>query len=201
VLSQTIDVSDSAQPDLSGATEWINSPPLTLAALRGKVVLVDFWTYSCINCLRTLPYIKAWNEKYKANGLVIIGVHTPEFPFEKDEANHAPVPEGLTKIDARGTEAAPDADEVQSPETYVGYARAQNFASPGGLNQDDPQLYKTTPARAGPASGSRLRTKMLWKLLTGATGWSALRSLADSATLIWVTCSRMGRHRRVFATA
>jgi cytochrome c biogenesis protein CcdA/thiol-disulfide isomerase/thioredoxin len=211
VLNQTIDVSDSAQPDLSGPTAWINSAPLTLASLRGKVVLVDFWTYSCINCLRTLPYIKAWNDKYKGSGLVIIGIHTPEFPFEKDEANvrkavkdlgveypvamdddykiwrsfnneywpadyfidaggnvrfhhfgegsyeesekwirtlleeanHAPVPEGLTKIDARGTEAAPDSDDVQSPETYIGYARAENFASPGGLNKDDPQLYKT----------------------------------------------------------
>src|ERR1700722_10297848 len=87
VLNQTIDVSDSATPDLSGATAWINSPSLTLASLRGKVVLIDFWTYSCINCLRTLPYIKAWNEKYKDHGLVIIGVHTPEFPFEKDESN------------------------------------------------------------------------------------------------------------------
>jgi cytochrome c biogenesis protein CcdA/thiol-disulfide isomerase/thioredoxin len=210
VLNQTIDVSDSAKPDLSGATAWINSAPLTFAALRGKVVLVDFWTYSCINCLRTLPYIKAWNEKYKDSGLVIIGVHTPEFPFEKDEANvrkavkdlgvaypvamdndykiwrsfnneywpadyfidaggnirfhhfgegsyeesekwirtllqeanHAPVPEGPTKIEAQGMEAAPDADDVQSPETYIGYARAENFASPGGFNKDDPQLYK-----------------------------------------------------------
>jgi cytochrome c biogenesis protein CcdA/thiol-disulfide isomerase/thioredoxin len=210
VLNQTIDVSDSAQPDFSGATAWINSAPLTLESLRGKVVLVDFWTYSCINCLRTLPYIKAWNEKYKASGLVIIGVHTPEFPFEKDEANvrkavkdlgivypvpmdndykiwrsfnneywpadyfidatgkirfhhfgegayeeseqwirtllkeanQGPVPETVTHIAASGTEAAPDSDDVQSPETYVGYARAQDFASPGGLNQDDPQLYR-----------------------------------------------------------
>jgi cytochrome c biogenesis protein CcdA/thiol-disulfide isomerase/thioredoxin len=214
VLNQTIDISDSAQPDLSGATAWINSPPLTLASFRGKVVLVDFWTYSCINCLRTLPYIKAWNEKYKDSGLVIIGVHTPEFPFEKDEsnvrkavkdlgilypvpmdnnykiwrsfnneywpadyfidatgdirfhhfgegayeeseqwirtllkeANHAPIPEAVTKIAASGTEAAPDSDDVQSPETYVGYARAQDFASPGGLNQDDPQVYRTPSA-------------------------------------------------------
>jgi cytochrome c biogenesis protein CcdA/thiol-disulfide isomerase/thioredoxin len=210
VLNQTIDVSDSAQPDLSGATAWLNSPPLTLASLHGKVVLVDFWTYSCINCLRTLPYIKAWNEKYKASGLVIIGVHTPEFPFEKDESNvrkavkdlgvlypvpmdndykiwrsfnneywpadyfidatgnirfhhfgegdyeeseqwirtllkeaHAPVPESMTKVAGSGTEAAPDSDAVQSPETYVGYARAQDFASPSGLNHDDPQVYRT----------------------------------------------------------
>jgi cytochrome c biogenesis protein CcdA/thiol-disulfide isomerase/thioredoxin len=211
VITQTIDVSDSAKPDLSGATAWINSQPLTFASLRGKVVLVDFWTYSCINCLRTLPYIKAWNEKYKDSGLVIIGVHTPEFPFEKDEANvrkavkdlgitypvpmdnnykiwrsfnneywpadylidatgairfhhfgegaydesekqirtlleeanHTPLPQTATTIAARGTEAAADSNDVQSPETYVGYARAQNFASPGGFNEDDPKSYQT----------------------------------------------------------
>ena len=214
MLNETVDVSgfDSAvRPDLSGATAWINSPPLTLESLRGKVVLVDFWTYSCINCLRTLPYIKAWNEKYKDSGLVIIGVHTPEFPFEKDEgnvrkavkdlglvypvpmdndykiwrsfnneywpadyfidatgqirfhhfgeggyeesegwirtlleeANHAPLPTNETKIAASSVEAAPDTNDIRSPETYIGYERADNFASPGGLNQDDPQLYQT----------------------------------------------------------
>jgi cytochrome c biogenesis protein CcdA/thiol-disulfide isomerase/thioredoxin len=221
VVNQTIDVSDSTSetmpavlPDLSGATAWFNlspnSSPLTPASLRGKVVLVDFWTYSCINCLRTLPYIKAWNERYQSAGLVIIGVHTPEFPFEKDEANvrkavkdlgitypvamdnnyriwrnfnneywpadyfidatgrirfhhfgegayeeseqwirtllaeanHTPLPGPATQVAASGTEAPPDSDDVQSPETYIGYARAQNFASPGGLNQDDPQLYR-----------------------------------------------------------
>jgi cytochrome c biogenesis protein CcdA/thiol-disulfide isomerase/thioredoxin len=198
-----------ADTQISGATAWINSPPLTPASLRGKVVLVDFWTYSCINCLRTLPYITAWNAKYKDSGLVVIGVHTPEFPFEKDEANvrkavkefgitypvamdndyriwrnfnneywpahyfidatghvryhhfgegnydesekwirtlleeanHKPLPGTATNIAAIGTEAPPDADDVKSPETYVGYERAQNFASPGGLNQAGPQLY------------------------------------------------------------
>lgn len=74
-------------PSLAGATEWINSPPLTPEALRGKVVLVDFWTYSCINCLRTLPYVRAWAEKYKDAGLVVLGVHSPEFAFEKRSAN------------------------------------------------------------------------------------------------------------------
>lgn len=74
-------------PPLLGATQWLNSPPLTIESLRGKVVLVDFWTYSCINCLRTLPYLKAWNEKYRDQGLVIIGVHAPEFAFEKDQHN------------------------------------------------------------------------------------------------------------------
>lgn len=74
-------------PPLTGATQWFNSPPLTPEMLRGKVVLVDFWTYSCINCLRTLPYLKAWNQKYRDQGLMIIGVHTPEFAFEKDARN------------------------------------------------------------------------------------------------------------------
>ena len=72
---------------LSGATGWLNSPPLTEADLRGSVVLVDFWTYTCINWLRTLPYVRAWAEKYQDQGLVVIGVHTPEFPFEHDGAN------------------------------------------------------------------------------------------------------------------
>jgi cytochrome c biogenesis protein CcdA/thiol-disulfide isomerase/thioredoxin len=195
---------------LSGATDWINSPPLTPDQLKGKVVLVDFWTYSCINCLRTLPYVKAWAQKYKDSGLVVIGVHTPEFPFEKDLSNvqkavhdfgitypvamdnnnkiwnafsnqywpahyfidvngnvryhhfgegnydeserwiqdllkernaQQTLPGGIVNVQAQGAEAAPDMDEVKSPETYVGYERAQNFASPGGLNQEDPQLY------------------------------------------------------------
>lgn len=71
----------------NGANAWLNSEPLTKAGLRGKVVLVDFWTYTCINWRRTLPYVRAWHEKYKNHGLVVIGVHTPEFAFEKDEDN------------------------------------------------------------------------------------------------------------------
>src|SRR5258707_6945020 len=74
-------------PSLGGATGWLNSPPLTSAGLRGKVVLVDFWTYSCINWRRQLPYVRAWAEKYRDQGLVVIGVHTPEFAFEKDVDN------------------------------------------------------------------------------------------------------------------
>lgn len=201
-------------PDLSGATAWINSPPLSAASLRGKVVVVDFWAYSCINCLRSLPTIQAWNEKYKESGLVIIGVHTPEFPFEKDEANvrravrelgidypvamdndyrlwrafhnrfwpahyfidttgrvryhhfgegdyeqseawirslleernHQKPPELAVKRSATGAEASSEAVNVQSPETYIGYIRAKNFVSPGGFNEDAPQLYRA-PAR------------------------------------------------------
>jgi thiol-disulfide isomerase/thioredoxin len=197
-------------PDLSGATAWINSTPLTADALRGQVVLVDFWTYSCINCLRTLPVIEAWNRKYKASGLKVIGVHAPEFAFEKDEANvrkavsdlgveypvamdndyrlwrafnnrywpaqylidatgrvrfhhfgeggdeesegwirtlleernHQQPPQQAVTIDARGAEAAADFAEVQSPETYIGYARAKNFAAPDGLDEDRAHSYR-----------------------------------------------------------
>jgi cytochrome c biogenesis protein CcdA/thiol-disulfide isomerase/thioredoxin len=201
-------------PDLGGATAWINSQPLTAESLRGKVVVIDFWTYSCINCLRSLPTIQAWNEKYKDSGLVVIGVHTPEFPFEKDEANvrravrelgidypvamdndyrlwrafhnrfwpahyfidaagrvryhhfgegdyeqseawirslleernHQAPPQLAVKMDAAGAEAASQVESVQSPETYIGYIRAKNFVSPGGFNEDAPQLYRA-PAR------------------------------------------------------
>lgn len=74
-------------PSLDGAVQWLNSKPLTSAELRGKVVLVDFWTYSCINCIRTIPYVRAWAEKYRDQGLVVIGVHAPEFAFEKQIGN------------------------------------------------------------------------------------------------------------------
>ena len=78
---------EGRMPDLGGATGWLNSAPLTTESLRGKVVLVDFWTYTCINSLRPLPYVKAWADKYKDAGLVVIGVHTPEFSVEKERAN------------------------------------------------------------------------------------------------------------------
>jgi len=74
-------------PEFANVATWLNSPPLTSASLRGKVVLVDFWTYSCINCIRTLPYVTRWYDKYRDQGFVVVGVHTPEFTFEKDEGN------------------------------------------------------------------------------------------------------------------
>ena len=74
-------------PDFAGISKWINSEPLKIEQLRGKVVLVDFWTYTCINCIRTLPYLKDWDRKYRDKGLVIIGIHTPEFEFEKKYEN------------------------------------------------------------------------------------------------------------------
>ncbi|WP_201446620.1 cytochrome c biogenesis protein DipZ [Burkholderia gladioli] len=206
-------------PSLAGATEWLNSPPLTNASLRGKVVLVDFWTYSCINCLRTLPYVKAWARKYRNDGLVVIGVHAPEFAFERDignvkkathdlgvtypvaidngysiwrafnneywpahyfidaqgrvryhhfgegdyvqseraiqqllvEAGHpdaAQVPLGIGGPAASGAQAAADNADMRSPETYVGYARAENFSSPGGQLHDREHDY-AAPAQPG----------------------------------------------------
>ena len=74
-------------PEFAGINTWLNSPPLRMQDLRGKVVLVDFWTYSCINCLRTLPHVTRWYDQYKDKGLVVIGVHTPEFAFERQTAN------------------------------------------------------------------------------------------------------------------
>lgn len=195
---------------LSGATGWINSKPIKAKELKGKVVLVDFWAYSCINCLRSLPYIEAWSQKYKDSGLVVIGVHTPEFGFgqkldnvqravrkfgvtfpvaldsdyaiwkafnneywpadyfidargkirfthfgEGDyakaeqliqqllkERSAQPMPGGTVSVEGKGIEAPADKSAIQSPETYIGYARAANFASPGGLRQDEEYDYK-----------------------------------------------------------
>ncbi|QAY88274.1 cytochrome c biogenesis protein DipZ [Pseudomonas arsenicoxydans] len=196
-------------PPLDGAVQWLNSPPLTAQALKGKVVLVDFWTYSCINCLRTLPYVKAWAEKYRDQGLVVIGVHAPEFAFERDvgnvtkamkdlginypvavdndyriwrafnneywpahyfadaqgriryhhfgegdyaeserviqqllrEAGAANVDSGLINADATGVQLAPDMNEVQSLETYVGYQRAEHFVPEASLAPDTVATY------------------------------------------------------------
>ncbi|MGC1723737.1 MAG: cytochrome c biogenesis protein DipZ [Candidatus Acidiferrales bacterium] len=201
-------------PSLDGAVAWLNSPPLTRDGLKGKVVLVDFWTYSCINCLRAIPYVEAWAEKYKGDGLVVIGVHTPEFAFEKDQENVSkavrelkityPVAidsnyaiwkdfhnqywpahyfidrqgnirshhfgegeydqseqtiqqllkennanvtaSGAVRVNGVGAQAAPDLGDVQSPETYVGYSRQQNYVSPEPIKQDSPGTY-SVPGR------------------------------------------------------
>ncbi|MRV76179.1 redoxin domain-containing protein [Duganella sp. FT92W] len=76
-----------AAPEFTGIEKWLNSDPLTMQQLKGKVVLVDFWTYTCINCVNTLPYVKAWHQKYQQQGLAVIGVHTPEFPHERSTDN------------------------------------------------------------------------------------------------------------------
>lgn len=80
-------VAPPVAPELIGIDKWLNSRPLTLHELRGKVVLIDFWTYTCINCIHTLPYVERWYEQYKDQGLVVIGVHTPEYPFERSTGN------------------------------------------------------------------------------------------------------------------
>ncbi|WP_310631409.1 cytochrome c biogenesis protein CcdA, partial [Paraburkholderia sp.] len=200
-------------PPLDGAVQWLNSPPLTAQALRGKVVIVDFWTYSCINCLRSLPYVKAWASKYRNEGLVVIGVHAPEFAFERNidnvrkavhdlgvdypvaidnnyaiwrafdnqywpahyfadakgqiryqhfgegeydqserviqqllvEAGHpeaANVPLGLGGTAERGVQMQADNADMRSPETYIGFERAEGFASPGGFAQDRARDYR-----------------------------------------------------------
>ena len=76
-----------AAPEFTGIERWLNSEPLSLAQLRGRVVLVDFWTYACINCIHTLPYVIRWAERYTPQGLTVVGVHTPEFPFERSASN------------------------------------------------------------------------------------------------------------------
>jgi cytochrome c biogenesis protein CcdA/thiol-disulfide isomerase/thioredoxin len=201
-------------PSLDGAVAWLNSPPLTSDGLKGKVVVIDFWTYSCINCLRAIPYVEAWSEKYKNDGLVVIGVHTPEFAFEKDQANVAKAVRdlkitypvaidsnyaiwrafnneywpahyfidargairyhhfgegeydkseeviqellrgknanlkvgGLVQVTGTGAQAAADVNDIQSPETYIGYARQENYVSPERIAQDAPAAY-TAPGR------------------------------------------------------
>jgi cytochrome c biogenesis protein CcdA/thiol-disulfide isomerase/thioredoxin len=200
---------EGTMPPLSGAVEWLNSSPLTAEGLRGKVVLVDFWTYSCINCLRAIPYVRAWAEKYAAQGLVVIGVHAPEFAFEKSISNvrkavsdltiaypvaidndyaiwrafkneywpahyfidatgrirHHHFGEGdydgserviqqllkeagttmtkteLVSVRGTGAQAEPDLEDALSPETYIGYGRAEHFVSPGGAVRDRRHSY------------------------------------------------------------
>src|SRR5450830_1824611 len=87
-VTQAAPLQDLGQaPALAGIEHWINSAPLNIEQLRGKVVLVDFWTYTCINCVNTLPYVQDWYQKYKDQGLVVVGVHTPEFPYERNTDN------------------------------------------------------------------------------------------------------------------
>ncbi len=198
-----------SMPEFTGISTWIDSGPITASALKGKVVLVDFWTYSCINCIRTLPYTTSWQEKYKDKGFTIVGVHTPEFAFEKVEANvrqavdrfkitypvamdnaygtwnaygnrywpaeylfdaqgrlrHVHFGEGEydkteQAIQALLKEAGQQADmavtamagndlgKVASPETYLGYARAEYLGSPEPVARNAPGRYTIAKAPA-----------------------------------------------------
>ncbi|HEY4842323.1 MAG TPA: cytochrome c biogenesis protein DipZ [Terriglobales bacterium] len=211
--SRPILADEGPMPDLTGAVAWLNSAPLTRDSLRGKVVLIDFWTYSCINCLRALPYVEGWAAKYKDAGLVVIGVHTPEFAFEKERANvekavrdlkisypvaidsdykiwqafnneywpahyfidgkgriryhhfgegqydeserviqqllkengAVSLAEGVLSVSGNGAEAAPDKGNSRSPETYIGYHRAEHFAAAEPIAQDSRKVYTLRP--------------------------------------------------------
>ena len=200
-------------PGFDGATGWLNSPPLAKDDLRGKVVLVDFWTYTCINWLRTLAYVRAWAEKYEDRGLVVVGVHSPEFPFEQKvdnvrraaeemnvrypialdsdfevwrafsnrywpaiyiadaegrirhhqfgeggyddcergiqqllrEAGVDGVDDDLVSLVPTGIEAQADWTNLRSPETYLGYAQGQNFASSDSAAVGVPTTYALPP--------------------------------------------------------
>jgi thiol-disulfide isomerase/thioredoxin len=207
---------EGPMPELKGAKGWLNSAPLTTQSLRGKVVLVDVWTYSCINSLRQLPYLESWATKYKNQGLVVIGVHAPEFGFEKVPANvdtavhdlsvtypvaidsdhkiwdafhnqywpadyfidakgrirhhhfgegdyeeserviqellkengASGVTDSIARPTGTGIEAPPNTEFRWSPETYVGYGRAENFASPEHVAHDRATVY-SLPATPG----------------------------------------------------
>jgi thiol-disulfide isomerase/thioredoxin len=196
-------------PEFGGDSTWLNSKALTRADLRGKVVVVDFWTYSCINCLRAMPFINAWYSHYRDSGLVIVGVHSPEFGFEKDvdnvrmaiakfgiaypvvldndfaiwkaynnrfwpahffidatgtirghhfgegkyaqsehkiralliEAGATNLPPPIDAAAGEGVNAAADVANVESHETYLGYARGANFQSPGSFERDAAKVY------------------------------------------------------------
>jgi thiol-disulfide isomerase/thioredoxin len=190
-------------PSFDGATSWLNSEPLTPGGLQGRVVLVQFWTFTCINWLRTLPYVRAWNERYRDRGLVVIGVHTPEFEVEHElsdivramrdmrieypvavdndygvwdafENRYWPalyvadgegairyhhfgegryeeterelqsllgVEEPLSPVEGEGAEAPADWNDLESPETYVGYARSERFADPADLRPNERHAY------------------------------------------------------------
>jgi thiol-disulfide isomerase/thioredoxin len=241
-------------PSLGGATEWINSAPLSSTGLRGKPVVVNFWTYSCINWIRQLPYVRAWAQKYQGEGLVVVGAHTPEFGFEHEIENvrrataemqvHYPIAvdsnyaiwrafsneywpalyfadaegrirhhrfgegdyerselviqqlledagtggarDGFVAVDAGGIEAAADWDALGSPETYIGYARAENLASPGGAVIDRPHTYARPPELTlnswAPTGDWTLERESA--LLNGAEGAIACRFRARDLNLV-----------------
>ena len=207
---------EGSLPSIDGAVAWLNSPPLTADRLNGKVILIDFWTYSCINCIRTIPHVKALHERYGKDGLVVIGVHTPEFAFERDLGNvrKAVTDFGITypvavdndwaiwrafsnrfwpahyvadangrlryhhfgeggeaateaairallieagrqpsmetaHAEAKGAGLAADFGEIGTRETYLGFSRAENFVSPGGIVRGRFATY-ANPRRLAP---------------------------------------------------
>jgi thiol-disulfide isomerase/thioredoxin len=167
---------------LERADEWLNSPPLTASALRGKVVLVDFWTYTCINWLRTLPYVRAWAEKYKAQGLVVVGVHAPEFTFEKNLVNVRRAVKDV-RVDHP---VAVDNDHViwrafsnqYWPALYFvdaqGRVRHHHFGE--GSYEQSEMIIQQLLAEAGASEVSREPTMVDGRGLEAAADWRNLRS-------------------------
>jgi thiol-disulfide isomerase/thioredoxin len=250
----------SKLPGFDGATGWLNSEPLTATDLRGKVVLVDFWTYTCINWLRTLGYVRAWAETYADQGLVVVGVHTPEFPFEQDvdnvrqaakdlrveypialdsdyavwrafdnnywpavyiadsegrirhhqfgegayeecerviqgllrEAGRDGIRDDLVSVADDGFEAQADWANLESPETYLGYEQAQNFASADGAEFDEPFTF----AVPDPLERNQWALSGEWTIgrgasvLNGTEGRIAFRFHARDVHLVMGTPSR-----------
>ncbi|MEV0459027.1 redoxin domain-containing protein [Catellatospora methionotrophica] len=237
-------------PAFGGVAEWLNTEPLGPPEPRGKAVLVDFWTLTCINWLRTVPYVRAWSQAYRDDGLVVIGVHTPEFTFERDVdrvrqavvARRIDYPVAIDNdyavwrafdnhywpalyfvddagvvrdehfgegrydrseqviqrmlgvrrelvsplVEGRGVEAEADWQQLRSPETYLGYARGENFASAGGIAYDERRDYGVPAdlrpnhwALAGPWTAERENV-----LLDAAGGSIACRFHARDAHLV-----------------
>ena len=206
---------EGVMPPLDGLGPWINSAPLSRGQLAGKVVLIDFWTYSCINCIRSIPYVRAWHDRYSRDGLVVLGAHAPEFAFEREPANvrravadlgirypvaldnrytvwsalknnywpahylfdaqgrlryhhfgeghydttemairqllaeagRAPSAAGLARARLSDAEAGAAFAALKSPETYIGYSRADRFVSRGGLARDAAKAYRPAPLK------------------------------------------------------
>ena len=239
---------------LTGGGDWLNARPLRAQDLRGKVILVNFWTYSCINSLRPLPYVRAWADKYRDRGLIVVGVHTPEFRFETDianvrraladlgvgypvvldsdyriwnafgntawpafyfigtdgrvrrqvlgegnydqserliqtllaEARRGPLTDKITPVAGVGPQAAPNWKDLASEETYVGAAKAEGFASDGGLKPDVATLYRPPPRLPlnNWSLGGTWKVGDEFATLTGTSGAIAYRFHARDLNLV-----------------
>jgi thiol-disulfide isomerase/thioredoxin len=169
-------------PALEGATEWLNSSPLTTEGLRGRVVAVDFWTYTCINWLRTAPYLRAWDEAYREAGLVVLGVHTPEFPFERDIDNVRRAIEDRqinypVAVDSRYAIWTAFTN-MYWPALYLvdtqGSIRFHHFGE--GAYEESERVIRQLLAEAGAGDGLPEPVAVVARGIEAAADWSALRS-------------------------
>ena len=196
-------------PELRGIVGWLNGEPVTLASLRGKVVLVDFWTYSCINCIRTLPYVTEWDRKYRDSGLVVLGVHTPEFEFEKSRANVEQAVEqyGIRYLVAQDNNYATwqAFDNSYWPAEYFvdanGRIRYEHFGE-GGYDESD-AVIRDLLAEAGltasagiPAAAVSASSVSAGRLLELITPETYLGALLQKQQLVSPERGLLGRPRR-----